>query len=378
MQGTEGISQSSNRSYDQQRKYPTEPRDTQHEHHNTEDDTDSSVVGHQTDVESIFSVETTSTWQSSQSEVTSTAIHELARLLLNDDHLMGLYITAISKVGFDKFQRNFSRMLERYGSRLDREASNEIQREAAHFVRSSRRQTAIEVRIYLMENNPELSIQTKLEAAPSELARVNEWIVSSSGGRMDQDAGGDESSMDSDHSDSDSTMLSSLERVKGFLVSTQAFLDLRLDFQQWLESKRRAGHEVYSEKEEAHYPDTEVPLSPNWNDEIRSDAHRRTDAVSQWYTPPWWFRLLAIYPPPEAGYQRITYLCVSYLSFSMLWRANICCRAVESSHMLMSGNYQQVALTDLSKSFSLAVVRFKIKNRSDLCKIVWRIHLRYI
>ncbi|KGO53939.1 hypothetical protein PEX1_041120 [Penicillium expansum] len=271
------------------------------------------------------------------------------RLLLNDDQLMSLYKTAISKVGFERFQRNFSRMLKRYGSGLSREACNEIQREAAHFVRLSARQTAVEVRIDLMENNPGLSLEKNSKAAPSELTRVNEWIESHTGGRTDRDADGDESSVGSDLSDTESTTIASLERVKEFLVSTQAFSDLKLEFQRWLESKRRAGHGVQSEEKITHYPGSyndiqmvnsdslscvdvmrsfgldasiqgrlqyaadhgirEEPFSPDWNDKIRRDVLRRNDAALQWHSPPWWFRFLAIYSPPAAGYQRIPYLC---------------------------------------------------------------------
>lgn len=145
-------------------------------------------------------------------------------------------------------------MLKRYGSGLSREACNEIQREAAHFVRLSARQTAVEVRIDLMENNPGLSLEKNSKAAPSELTRVNEWIESHTGGRTDRDADGDESSVGSDLSDTESTTIASLERVKEFLVSTQAFSDLKLEFQRWLESKRRAGHGVQSEEKITHYP----------------------------------------------------------------------------------------------------------------------------
>jgi hypothetical protein len=135
---------------------------------------------------------------------------------------MGLFTKAISKVGFEKFLWNFSRLLKQFASGLNRDASNEIQREAAHFVRLSARQTAIEVRIDLMENYPSFSYKTNLEAAPLELARDNQWIESHTSGRKDQGPDGDESSVDSDPSDSESTPLASLEMVKEFLVSTQA------------------------------------------------------------------------------------------------------------------------------------------------------------
>ncbi|KAJ5498233.1 hypothetical protein N7453_007284 [Penicillium expansum] len=310
-------------------------------------------------------------------------------------------VFTISKVGFERFQRNFSRMLKRYGSGLSREASNEIQREAAHFVRLSARQTAVEVRIDLMENNPGLSLEKNSKAAPSELTRVNEWIESHTGGRTDRDADGDESSVGSDLSDTESTTLASLERVKEFLVSTQAFSDLKLEFQRWLESKRRAGHGVQSEEKITHHPGSyhdiqmvksdslscvdvmrsfgldasiegrlqyaadhgirEVPFSPDWNDKIRRDVLRRNDATLQWHSPPWWFRFLAIYSPQQ-----------------LVTNESRIYAAVESSHILMSGNYQQVVLTGSSRSFSLAAVRSRPKNRPDLFTIIWKLQLKFI
>jgi hypothetical protein len=87
------------------------------------------------DIESIFSTESIPSSQSSLSETFSSALAEFTNLLLFDDELMPLYPTAILKLGPDKFQRNFARFLKRYGQRLGREASDELQRRAAHFVR---------------------------------------------------------------------------------------------------------------------------------------------------------------------------------------------------------------------------------------------------
>ncbi|KAJ6040878.1 hypothetical protein N7444_009783 [Penicillium canescens] len=170
----EGVNKRLNRAYDQQEQHHNERGNPPNVDYENKDDTNSSDVGDQTDVESIFSTESISSWES---EITSTAISELARLLLNDDQLMGLYSTAISKVGSERFQRNFSH----------------------------------------------------------------------------RNADGDESSVDSDPSDSESTTLATLEKVKEFLVSTHAFLNLRHEFQQWLEGKKRDGHGTQSEKKDTDY-----------------------------------------------------------------------------------------------------------------------------
>jgi ankyrin repeat protein len=103
-----------------------------------EDDTRSST-SKQSDIESVVSLASLPSSQSSQSEVFSIAVSELASLLLNDNELRVLYPAAILKIGFERLQRNFTRFLKKYSQSLQREASNELQRQAAHFVRISAR-----------------------------------------------------------------------------------------------------------------------------------------------------------------------------------------------------------------------------------------------
>lgn len=188
-----------------------------------------SSVGDQSDLESIFSLESTSSCQSSQSEIAPTAISELAGLLLNDHQLMDLYPIAISKVGPAKFQRNFARMLKLYARGLNREASSEIQREAAHFVRLFAQQTAVQVCEKVLEVIHREFTEIEPETNQLELDRFNEWLESLSESRIAQNADGDELSVDSDPSDSEMTTVDTLKRVKEFMVSANAFLDLRHD-----------------------------------------------------------------------------------------------------------------------------------------------------
>jgi hypothetical protein len=225
------------------------PKEQQILHGKAEDDP-------QTDIESIFSVESILSSQSSQGEITSFAILQLAHLLLNENELMLLYPTAISKVGPDKFQRNFARFLEKYGRRLLGEASSELQRQAAHFVSQYARRTAAQMRIVLMQKDGQLSIGKELDVDVSKSAQVNAWIESQRGGRLGSDANTVESSVDELSADSDSadsenyghTSLSSLEGVKEFMISAKAFLDLRRELQEWLEVKKSDSRKSQNEK----------------------------------------------------------------------------------------------------------------------------------
>ncbi|KAJ6028867.1 hypothetical protein N7540_004443 [Penicillium herquei] len=221
----------------------------------TQADTKSSMC-EQSDIESIFSTDSFLSSQSSQGEITSIAISELTHLLLIDDELMLLYPMAISRVGPDRFQRNFARILRNYGRSLNGEASNELQHQAAHFVRQSARRTAAQIRLSLMRDSGELPIGKNLELDVSKSARVNAWIESQTGGRpnSDDDADPDELSAGSDSDSSEScqrTPLGTLEQVKDFMVSTKAFPSLRQEFRDWLEVKRKDRRKNVDQKIEA-------------------------------------------------------------------------------------------------------------------------------
>ncbi|KAJ5653898.1 hypothetical protein N7490_000901 [Penicillium lividum] len=195
------------------------------------------------DIESIFSTESFLSSQSSQSEITSIAISELTNLLLNDDDLKSLYPIAMSKVGPDKFQRNFARMLKRYGQKLNSEASSEVQRQAAKFVRLSARQTSALIRIFLTQDS-ELPIQLELDVSKS--AQVGVWITSQIKLSSNPNDDAKEISSDSDSTSSESehrSSLGTLEEVKDFMVSTRAFPALRQELREWLEVKRKNSQE---------------------------------------------------------------------------------------------------------------------------------------
>lgn len=74
-----------------------------------------------------------------------TLISELAKLLLNNKEVKDLSLSAISKVGPDRFQRNFSRLLKIYSQRLKAETSNKLQHQSASFTGGYAPQTAAEM-----------------------------------------------------------------------------------------------------------------------------------------------------------------------------------------------------------------------------------------
>ena len=222
----------------------------------------------QTEVESILSELPVQSSQSSQSEISSIAVSEFAYLLLNDDELMRLYTTAISKIGLERLQRNFARFLKRYSQSLEREASNEVQRQAANFVRISARQTAARLGWILRQGDGEIIRAREMDLDVSKTAQVNEWLELQKWDRkqqqseihsrreidtMDSDrkqqqfethAGEDADTMDdyelSDGSDSvesdnyEQNPLRTIDEVKEFMMSARAWSSLRQEFRAWL------------------------------------------------------------------------------------------------------------------------------------------------
>ncbi|KAL4766769.1 hypothetical protein BDW60DRAFT_212622 [Aspergillus nidulans var. acristatus] len=216
-----------------------------------------SLVYDQSDIESIFSEGSILSSQSSQSEITSIAISELAELLLTDNELQNLWPTAISKVSPDKFQRNFTRILRKFGRNLEGEASNEIQCQAAHFVRLSAQQTATQLRKLLRQDSSNLPFEQSSNT--SRTARVDAWLQSQKVGHTKRQVEGlpevNGSSTDSDSDGSEEfepASLSSLDEVKLFLLSANAFLLLREEFRNWLEVKRTDGSKSPSKNVEGN------------------------------------------------------------------------------------------------------------------------------
>lgn len=198
-----------------------------------------SSLSDQDDIASIFSAGSLPSSQSSLSEVLSVAIYEFANLLLTDAELMLLYPTAITKVGLDKFQRNFARFFKRYGQSLEAEASNEMQHQAAQFVRRSARRTAVEMGRELKRDDEDFHELRGLDIEVPKLTQVNKWLELRKNDHREQHAEvldqtedhdiSDES--DSDGSESSEPALRTLEEVKEFMTLAPAFLHLREEFE---------------------------------------------------------------------------------------------------------------------------------------------------
>ncbi|KFY10697.1 hypothetical protein V492_04887 [Pseudogymnoascus sp. VKM F-4246] len=280
-----------------------------------DDDSETSTCD-QSDIESVFTSASVLSSQPSHGEQFSDAVFELAQLLLNDDELMLLYPKAISKVGGDRFQRNFARFLEGFSKNLLGEASNDLQRDAAHFVQMSARRTAAEVGKALRQDSV-LTMALKPKLGVSKATQVNAWLEVQKRDHEQRHAeiqfeaeDGSEPSDESDSSGSDTfeqNPLRTLDEVKEFMLSAQAWLNLRQELRVWLKlDKRRDGNDDrHDDDEKLQDGKTENPKElanscPPKNE--LQGGHRRTyilkimDVIEQ-------FRR----PRPLLGYQRITW-----------------------------------------------------------------------
>lgn len=206
----------------------------------------------QSDIESIFSSGSTTSTRSSAhaSEFVDAAISLSIRLLLEDTGLKALYPTAITKVGISRFQRNFDRMLKSFGNRLRAKAINEPQRQAALFLRNSRREITAGIREEIAPGSGVLRIQA-MSDSDARARLINKWLESQNmnpedpghfgpgTGRQSQTLGeigqlGGHDGLDESDSDDEESQLASLEEVKLFLASSEALSSLRSDFRAWL------------------------------------------------------------------------------------------------------------------------------------------------
>lgn len=206
------------------------------------------------DIESIFSAFSAPSSQTSFNEVTQGAIVELVQLLLGNEDLKGLYPSALSLVGPQRFRRNFPRLLKMYGQRLHQEARNEPQRQAAQFIRRSRHQ-AVAMMARKLEQGDGISWSQRLDSfgSTARQARVNEWLDQSGAdeGQINTPLAATDTALkneqdefeSSDSENEGESSLPSLNEVKEFMISADAFLILCREFRVWLKLDKEDDNE---------------------------------------------------------------------------------------------------------------------------------------
>lgn len=205
----------------------------------------------ESDIESIFSANSFPSSLSSHNDASSAAVLQLAQLLLNDDQLALLCGIAISRLGVWRFERNLRWLLIYFGKSLTKEAFNELYRQAAQFVQSHATVVAAKT-IELLKNGDHFGV-----AESSKSAQVNEWLAVLTNDHttlQHMDVAdlnnGDVGSTESEYGDSGDLQaysLRTLDNVKDFMISAEAFTELRQSLRTWLRLDREdKGHEIHS------------------------------------------------------------------------------------------------------------------------------------
>jgi hypothetical protein len=188
------------------------------------DSTDDSETS---DLESIMSE--APSIASSKSSVTLSielgAIHELKTLFLTNESLGPLYEIAMSKVEPDKFQRNFKRLLVRYGRALSTEATAKPQYEAAKFICYAALRVSMHIKDAVADKCVKHPQKEKLSAKA-----LGDYLKNIQD--IDDDSG-DEDYDEANH-DPEEPPIQALDKVRNFMVSSKAFRDLCQSLRVWL------------------------------------------------------------------------------------------------------------------------------------------------
>jgi hypothetical protein len=205
-------------------------------------DTDSDVG---TDVASIFSNEGSSTSSASAASlnpIQTTGIREVSRWLLSQEELKALYTTAVRNVEPRKAHAHIRGFLKEYGRNLLKEASNRrLETQAAKFVQELAGRIATEISWSITgfeEVNRPLetglaneNLETWLSALPSQSIDVEKELKPSdlvaSVDRMSEEG-------DSDEELDSSLLFPNIDKVKDFLLNSEAFRSHVVAMQTWL------------------------------------------------------------------------------------------------------------------------------------------------
>jgi hypothetical protein len=198
-----------------------------------------------TDIASIFSdggISTSSASTASLNSVQTTGIREVCRGLLSQEDLKALYTTAVHDVERRKAHAHIRGFLKEYGRNLVREASNRhLETQAAKFVQELAGRIATEISWSITgfeEVNQSLetaSANKNLEAWLSVLRTQNidvEEELNTSGLAANVDGMSEEE--DSDEELDSSLLFPNIDKVKDFLLNSEAFRTHVAAMQTWL------------------------------------------------------------------------------------------------------------------------------------------------
>ncbi|KAK3323050.1 hypothetical protein B0H66DRAFT_555718 [Apodospora peruviana] len=209
-----------------------------------ESDRNSDNESEESDIESIMSEISLASSQSSvHPDVSQGAEDEIRDVFLSHEALNQLLPIAVRKVGPERFQRNFRRLLVQYSRDLSAEAQTPLQRTAARALRSLAYQVSVQISNQITDTivNDNIAVSTPRSKQERTRAKILEYLqhmqvedVESEHGDEDSDeAGGDDD-------EPLETGLQALESARGFLTSSKAFSSFCRAFKNWINPETEA------------------------------------------------------------------------------------------------------------------------------------------
>ena len=205
----------------------------------------SDISDAESEVDSLFTDEATVSTKTSYDPIQTIGIQEVSRTLLSVSELEQLCRVAITKAGLNKSLAHIKGFLREYGDRLNVEACNSIQSQAAKFIHQLAGKLADEMRWYL-NGDGDRTRPVENESAKKDL---EDWLSSvRTRGSQDQDfahsektnAPIDDKEDDMDEEDisddeiKDSVSFPKIEQVNEFLICSEAFKFLIHSLRKWL------------------------------------------------------------------------------------------------------------------------------------------------
>ncbi|KAL8700081.1 MAG: hypothetical protein Q9201_005644 [Fulgogasparrea decipioides] len=215
---------------------------------------------------------------SALSEELGEAAEELANLLLDDEVLNPLCSEALKKVGTDRLERNFARLLGISGTDLQAEARNDLEMSAAHFVKARSKHVAACIAKQLDPSRVEESqrMYELINESYSRAEKVEQYlqrqvlhaedIKETVRGTRLREPRGQETEFDPEESDSDlreRPQLRTLKNVKEFILRSAALVKLREGFREF----------VFQAEKKSQQPTERRPSNTPLGELLTTDGH---------------------------------------------------------------------------------------------------------
>jgi hypothetical protein len=240
------------------------------------------------------------------------AANEFVSLLLEDQTLTPLLLTAFDHIKADKLERNFKRLLKVYAIDLRQEAAGDIEKEAVQLILMRARYIAYRIRQRYDKSALDNAgrFERLTDQSPGKRALLEDYLkgrgrtrqsieTSLLGPDVDDDDDGDASdSSASSEVEADQLELNDLDRVKVFMVQSAAYHKFRQNLRDFILPRRESGQQGSASATSSFF----------YLDTWRRIQIKGIEAIHG-------LRML-LRPLVPPGHERITWICVRRIQYS--------------------------------------------------------------